>query len=141
MPDIAGISTVLASIKAASDIARTIRESGLTLEQAEYKLKLAELIDKLVDAKIHIASIQEILLEKEHSMKELEKALEIQGKIAYEPPSYWLNRGSRREGPFCQQCYDSSRKMIRLQDHHNGAWSCKTCSSTYTDSRFNSYGD
>ena len=48
----AAISSVLSSIKAATDIAKLVRESGLTLEKAEVKLKLAELVEKLADAKL-----------------------------------------------------------------------------------------
>jgi hypothetical protein len=52
MADLASISAMLSSIKAATDIAKAIREGSIALEQAEYKLQLAELIDKLVDAKM-----------------------------------------------------------------------------------------
>jgi hypothetical protein len=122
---------VLSSIKAATDIAKAIRESSISLEQAEYKLQLADLIDKLVDAKIQIAYIQEIILEKDDRIRELEKQAEIRGQLIYEAPFYWLDNGSRKDGPYCQQCYDSQKKLIRLQGYDPGHWRCMTCDNSY----------
>ena len=124
------------SIKAASDIAKIVRESGLTLEQAEYKLKLAELVEKLADAKMEIASVQDVIDEKDQRIKQLEQEAEIRGQLTYESPYYWLQHEGRRDGPFCQQCYDSEKKLMRLTGYGNGYWDCKTCKSNYTDSSY-----
>ena len=114
MPDIAAISAVLSSIKSASDIARLVRESGMTLEQAEYKLKLAELVEKLADAKLEIVAIQDVIDERDKKIKELEQAALIRGKILFKAPSYWLTDGTTEDGPFCQQCFDSTDKLARM---------------------------
>ena len=114
MPDIAAISAVLSSIKSASDIARLVRESGTTLEQAEYKLKLAELVEKLPDAKLEIVAIQDVIDERDKKIKALEQAALVRGKILFKAPSYWLNDGTTEDGPFCQQCYDSTDKLLRI---------------------------
>jgi hypothetical protein len=133
MADITVISSVFSSIKAASDIAKIVRESGLTLEQAEYKLKLAELVEKLADAKMQLASVQEVIDEKDQKIKQLEQEAEIRGNLKYESPYYWLEHNGHRDGPFCQQCYDSGKKLMRLTGYGNGYWDCKTCMSNYTD--------
>ena len=73
MTDLAGVSLVLSSIKAATDIARLLKDTNLSLEKAEAKLKLAELVGALADAKIQIAEVQDILLEKEAKIKKLEE--------------------------------------------------------------------
>jgi hypothetical protein len=137
MADLTAISTVLSSIKAATDIAKIVRESGLTLEQAEYKLKLAELVEKLADAKLQIASVQEVIDERDRKIKELENAANIRGKLSFAPPYYWLTaEDGNRDGPYCQQCYDSAAKLIRLTGFGNGYWECKTCKSNYTDASY-----
>jgi hypothetical protein len=131
MADLASISAMLSSIKAATDIAKAIRDSSITLEQVEYKLQLAELLDKLVDTKIQIASIQEIIREKDDRIRKLEKEAEMRGKMIYEAPYYWLDTGSRKDGPYCQQCYDSVKKLLRLQKYDNNHWRCMTCDNSY----------
>ena len=131
MADLASISAMLSSIKAATDIAKAIRDSSITLAQVEYKLQLAELLDKLVDTKIQIASIQEIIREKDDRIRKLEKEAEMRGKMIYEAPYYWLDTGSRKDGPYCQQCYDSVKKLLRLQKYDNNHWRCMTCDNSY----------
>lgn len=44
MPDMASVSVVLSSIKTATDIVKFLRETDVSLEKAETKLKLAELV-------------------------------------------------------------------------------------------------
>jgi len=132
MADIASISAILSSIKVATDIAKGIREGKISLEQAEYKYKLAELIEALADAKLQIASIQDFLLEKDNRIRDLEEDAEIRAKLDYEEPFYWINKESGRDGPYCQQCYDSGKKLIRLQPYTDRKhWHCMTCKGTY----------
>ena len=44
MPDISAITAVLGSLKTATEIAKFIRESDVSIERAELKLKVADLI-------------------------------------------------------------------------------------------------
>ena len=75
-PDMASITAALGSIKAAVDLAKLIKDSGASLEQAEVKLKIAELISALADAKIELATIQGVLLEKDLKIDELAKLID-----------------------------------------------------------------
>ena len=132
--DFTTITTALAGIKTASEIAKAIKDPELSVEQAEVKLKIAELISALSDAKMSIAEIRELLQEKEEEIKELNTQLQTQQNLEYEPPYYWLKLGEKRDGPFCQLCYDENRKLIRLQDRENGYWRCHSCDKTVKDS-------
>lgn len=134
MPDIASIASILGSIKTATEIAQLLKSSDLSLEKAELKLKLADLVSALADAKIELADVQELLSEKDQKIKELERANEVHCKLTYQAPYYWLVEQDSKDGPFCQQCYDKERVLIRLQGYGNGYWDCKTCKSNYTDS-------
>lgn len=140
MTDIATISSILSSIKTATDIAKLIKESDISLEKAETKLKLADLISSLADARIEIANIQEMLISKDQSIKELKESINIKEKLNWESPYYWLMDGSKKEGPFCQHCYDDRNKLIRLQGDNSGYWECKTCKNSYTDSSYEQSG-
>jgi len=133
MPDLALVTTILTSIKTATEIAKALREADLSLEKAELKLKLADLMTALADARVAIASVQEDLLTKERQIKELNERLDMRKSVHYVAPFYWVDANQGREGPFCQQCYDSQRKLIRLQDIGD-VWECKTCSKWYRPS-------
>ena len=68
----------------------------------------------------------------------LREQLEIKGKMIWEKPYYWLVDGDKREGPFCQVCWDKDSEKIRLQDDNegNGMWQCQSCKNTFYDSSF-----
>ena len=136
MTDIAVLTSILGSIKTATDIVKLIKSSDISLEKAETKSKLADLISALADAKIEVAELQNLISEKDEKIKKLEKALEIKQKLRYEAPYYWLDDGPKKEGPFCQACYDTDGKLIRLQGNREGSWCCKACKNFYTDSSY-----
>lgn len=136
MPDLAAISSLLSSIKTATDIAQLLKHSHVSLEKAEYKLRLAELVGALADARIELARVQEALAAKDQQIKALEEAADISSKVKYQAPYYWLIEGESRDGPFCQQCYDHDGLLIRLQGSGDGYWNCKTCKNNYTDNNY-----
>ena len=58
MAEIATIGAILTSVKTATEIAKMLKDSDLSLENAEMKLKLAELVSSLTDAKLEAVKIQ-----------------------------------------------------------------------------------
>ncbi|WP_295873575.1 hypothetical protein [uncultured Zhongshania sp.] len=136
MPDIATIGTVLGSIKTATEIAKLIKDSGSSLEQAELKLQMAELISTLADAKIEVANIQAQLIDKEDEISKLQSLLTQKKSMVWEKPYYWYEEEGHRNGPFCQRCYDVDSKLIRLQGGTNGQWRCRACDKSFTDSSY-----
>jgi len=135
--EISAITGALSGIKAASDIAKIIKDSGTSLESAEIKFKLAELIDALADAKIEIADFKELLFKKDDEIKDLKKAISIKQKVVWKEPYYFVIDGSEEDGPFCQRCFDVETNLIRLQSpYKNGYWECTECDKNFTDSSY-----
>jgi hypothetical protein len=133
--DLSSITSALAGIKQATDIAKIIKDSSSSLEAAEIKLKLADLVSTLADAKIEIVNIKDAVTGKDDEIKRLKGIIEISAKVNWKPPYYFLKDGDRKDGPYCQKCYDSNRKLIRLQAlREKGSWQCKECKNTYEDS-------
>lgn len=140
--EISAITAALSGIKNATDIAKLIKNSGASLEAAEIKLKLADLIEALAEAKIELANVREIVATKEDEIKALKTQLSVQGKVVWEEPYYFVvgNEGGK-DGPYCQKCYDSEKKLIRLQSpSQNGYWECHECKSGYKDRSFDGGG-
>jgi len=136
MPDISTISAILGSVKTATEIAKLIKDSDLSLEKAEMKLKLAELISALADAKMEISEIQELILQKDQKIRQLKESINTQENMIFEKPYYWRIDGTEKVGPFCQHCYDKDRKVIRLQGGKNGCWDCTVCNNHFRDSSY-----
>jgi len=131
MVDYTLITSAISSLKAATEIATLIKESGFLLEKAENKLKIAELLYALADANIKLAEIQQSMLEKDSVIKELKNQIEIKEKLNWDSPFYWLEESGNKDGPFCQQCYDKDNKLIRLQMLEVGSWECKVCKNNF----------
>jgi len=132
--DMTSISAALASIKAAAEIAKLIKNSDISLERAESKLKFAELLEALADAKIEITEIQQLLLDKDLQIRSLQEQLSVKDHLQWEAPYYWLVDGASKDGPFCPNCYDTDRRLIRLQTYsNNGYWDCTSCKNSFQD--------
>lgn len=141
MDPFAAVTSALTSIRVATDIAKLITGADLSLEKAELKLKLAELIGALADAKIQVADIKEIMLEKDTTINDLKQQMDVESKMQYRKPHYWRVDDKLKDGPFCAQCWDKDKKAIRLIDHQNGVWTCPTCKNTFIDSARYSHVD
>ena len=140
MTDIATFSTILSSVKTATEIAKLLRDSNLSIEKAEAKLKLAELVNSLADAKLELAQLQEVMLGKDRRIQELEESLNLKEKLTWRDPVYYLETKDSEEGPFCPQCYDNNQKVIRLQTFEEGHWHCMTCDKDFFSQSFNPNG-
>ncbi|MFW1336285.1 hypothetical protein ACEWBD_20955 [Vibrio parahaemolyticus] len=136
--DISSISTALAGLKSATEIATWIKNSGSTLEDAETKLKLAELINALADTKVEVANFKELLLEKDEIIRGLQQEKSTQASVVWEEPFYFMiEEENQKIGPYCQCCYDSDGSLVRvLSPAKNGYWSCHKCDSGYRDSTY-----
>ena len=134
--DIASISAALASIKTATDIAKLFKDTDVSFEKAEAKLKLAELISALAEVKIQMADIQQLLIDKDAELRAAKEQLDIKEKLRWESPYYWLIDNNKKDGPYCQCCYDKDKKLIRLQERIKGYWDCNVCKNHQTDSDY-----
>jgi hypothetical protein len=58
--------------------------------------------------------------------------------IIYESPSYFrISPDGTKDGPFCQNCYDTATKLVRLQGRAvTGVWTCNACKNSVKDSNF-----
>jgi hypothetical protein len=92
-----------------------------------------ELNQKIVDLRDEIFELKENNLKFKEKIKSLEEEKKINEKMIFEPPFYWLKDGEKKDGPYCQKCYDDNKKLIRLQDLKNGYWTCLVCKSSVAD--------
>jgi hypothetical protein len=135
MTDIAAIGAIVSSLKTATDIAKFLRESDFSLERAELKLKLAELVGALADAKLEMASIQELVSERDERIKELEEAFESKDQLVRNRDAYYTtdSKGDPVGTPLCLRCWDVDHKQYHL--HHDAkdrfVMVCPACGGRY----------
>lgn len=130
--DITTIATLLGNVKTATEIAKAIKDSGTTLEAAEVKFKLAELISALADVKMEAATVQTELLDAQEQIRKLEAAAKQRAALVWRQPCYWLPREADGvEEPYCQPCQDNDKRLSRLHEDGKGAYTCLVCKTTF----------
>jgi hypothetical protein len=139
MPDIATIAAALNSLKTATDIAKFLRESDLSLERAELKLKLADLVGSLADAKIELIEVQEALSKKDKRISELEEAFQSKDGLTRHYDAYYQadENGNAIGVPYCLRCWESEHKkrqlVLDVKDHLSRT--CTACGHRYEGRR------
>ena len=136
MPDIATIGAAITSVKTAFEIAKLIGSSASSMEQAELKLKLAELMGALADAKMELVEVQDALIEKDAKIEELEKAFEEKGELTRQNDAYYaVDAGGNPTGkPYCLRCWESDhkkRQLVRFGGSKRFESICTACSQKY----------
>lgn len=132
MADLSSIVTVLNGIKTATEIAKALKDIDISIERAELKLQMAQLISALADTKISAAEIQELVLEKDKEIQELKNMLTIKEKIIRFGDAYYpVNSSGKATGsPYCSHCWESQCKLIHL--HSKGVNKiCASCNTLY----------
>ena len=139
MTEIAAISAFISSIKNATDIARVIKDAGVSLEKAEVKFKVAELIESLAEAKIQASEVKELLQEKDQKIAELEKAFSLKSKLFRDGDAYYetIEDGRPVGAPYCSYCWEANHRAIHLTQIMGslGDWYCPACKNTYNRKR------
>ncbi|MCX7071923.1 MAG: hypothetical protein NTW01_13150 [Gammaproteobacteria bacterium] len=135
MPDLAAIGSVLSSLKTATDIAKLLRETDFSLEKAELKLKLAELMSALADAKMEMSSVQDTISERERRIAELEEAFQLRATVVRDRDAYYTvgEDGKPTGQPMCLRCWDIQHKLYRLHFDAKDRFVkvCPACAARY----------
>ena len=102
------VAEYVAGLKVAWDVAKALKVATDSIDDAHIKLQMAELISALADAKIEAADNAE-------TIAELQNILNTKESLNFENGMYFRNsEDGNKDGPFCQQCYDSEGLLMRL---------------------------
>jgi hypothetical protein len=130
MPDISAIAVVLGNLKTATEIAKFIRESDVSIERAELKLKVADLISALADVKLELVELQDTFASKDQRIKELEAAFESRDALVRKYDAYYQAdaSGDAIGSPYCLRCWESDHKQ-RMLVHDAKEFRTRLCTS------------
>lgn len=134
MADMATISAITGSVKAAIDIAKAIKDADVSLEKAELKIRMAELISALADTKIASAEIVEISRHKDAEIEKLRNLLKFKEKLIRVNEAYFEvdESGKPMGGPYCSHCWEASSKAIHLRSvRASFIKECPACQTSY----------
>lgn len=126
--------TIVSMARESANLATLIFETKDAFKDAEARLKMADLINALAAMRVEAAKLTGEIVDRDTEIADLKRALALETEMTFEAPAYWQLVGEKRDGPFCQKCWDDQRKQSRLslmkrarQDFYN----CAVCNSNW----------
>jgi hypothetical protein len=137
MPDVTALAAIGSNIKVAYDLGKAILEAKGQLDAAELKLKLADIIGALADAKMEIASAQDELRDKDARIRQLEGALETREEVVRLYDAFYQKgpNGKPVGQPYCMACWERDHKLFHLALRRGIGNTCTTCKAVFDPHR------
>lgn len=127
---------LMALLQQALNASNQLRDLSKKLEDADFKMLLAELHEALADAKLESVDLKMKLAESQAQLNTLRLQLDqrAKGKPTFTSESVYAFEGET--GRFCTACWDSDERRIRLTDiakqfRFAGQWECPKCHACY----------
>ena len=95
-------------------------KKGATIEAQEKIMELRGIVVALKEDNIQ-------LLEQNQALKE---KIKVKDDLSFDGMVYWLGAGEEKDGPYCQPCYDTGNKLVRLHKNGDGWW-CYSCTTHF----------
>ena len=123
------------ALQSSIEIVGRLKSLAKKVENAEFKMLLAELSGDLGNAKLEVANLKVELASLREENERLKEAAVIRsaGQPAVVDDVYSF---PGQEGLFCTACYDVNRRQVRVKALAGaftafGKWECPSCKATY----------
>jgi len=99
----------------------TLLKKGATLEAQEKIMELREAVLKLQEENQSLKG----------EITTLKEELSIKKDLIFDGTVYWMG-SDRKDGPFCQPCYDTKKTLVRLHESdYEHRWRCHSCKTSF----------
>ena len=129
------LSAALAGINVAIEAGKALVSSQGAIERAELKLKLADIVSALAEAKLDLAQGMDDRRFLQDRIRSLEDALRIKETVVRVGDAYYgrAGTGEPKGAPYCSHCWEKNHQLIHLTsparaEQHS---SCPACKSQY----------
>ena len=135
MTDPTVLATLATNVKVAFDVGKAILAAKEQMNTAELKLRLADMMSALAEAKVHVAEAQDELRAQDHKISELEAAFRKKGDVTRDHDAYYEKGadGLSTGEPYCMVCWERDHKLFGLHrlPGNSNTHACATCRTTY----------
>lgn len=127
---------LMALLQQALEASGKLRDLSKKVEDADFKMVLAELHGALADAKLESGELKMKLAASQEQVAALRAQVDqrVRTKPTYTPEGVYSFEGE--VGRFCTACWDSDERRVRLTDlalafRFAGQWECPKCHAGY----------
>ena len=124
----------LTALKQTIDITKDLRNIDSKISDAEFKLKIADIVDKLLDAKQALIDAQERELSLTREIADRREKASIRGRMKDQNGLlYEIGENDEKLGePFCNLCFVKEERLFRMRHHPaqvmaNSGYKCDNC--------------
>lgn len=137
MADMTTLAAITGSIKAAADIARTLRDLDHSLETAELRLRMVDVLSSLADARESVLELESSVKEKDREIERLHGLFAFKGTLVKRKDAYYGTdeNGGPVGDPYCTNCWEAKNLPIHLVFAGGNANKCPNCTTTVSISR------
>lgn len=110
---------VLAALSQAVGIAKTVREIDQSFDQAEHKIRMAEILGALADAKIALVDANTEVVARKEEIKQLAEALKFKFELVEKHNRHYRKHpetGNPFGKPFCPVCMQKLGLFIGIEN-------------------------
>jgi hypothetical protein len=132
---IAEITAAINGLKVAMDIGKGLLAVDKSMEQATFKIQIAELMSSLADARVSVTEAQNVVEAKDAEIRRLQDAVANKAKVTRVKNGYYeLNElGEAAGDPYCLRCWEADHRLVHLAlgaRFHDPAL-CPQCKSNF----------
>jgi hypothetical protein len=108
-------ASVLASITGAINLVRELRNADKAIDEAQWKLKVADLVGDLADAKTGVVELRDEIEARDNEIARLKEAFAFRGQTVEINNMIYETRDGHAVGmPFCPRCLTVDARYIKL---------------------------
>ena len=124
---------IITALSTAITLTKRLKEIGDNIKGAEFKNLLADLSLELADAKLKLVEIMEENAELKKEIQLIKGHAQESNDFVLKNSMYYKENGDR---PFCTGCYDTKRQPVRLIKQKSpfntfGEYKCPACDEFY----------
>lgn len=130
------ISTAIAATNGLRTLLSSFRNAGSDSEKLQRETEFFEQVrileDALIKSRGEIIRLQDDNRTLNDTVRELKEKLSLQGMVSWDDPFIWKQEGDKKDGPYCQKCWDDESKLMHLIDRDKqDLWHCNKCNKYY----------
>ncbi|MEP0518543.1 MAG: hypothetical protein ABJO09_01100 [Hyphomicrobiales bacterium] len=129
------LMTAISATTAALGLVKELRAIDTQIDQAELKLKLAEIIGAMADAKLALVDATEVIQGKDSEIEKLTKFLAFRtDNIVRQHGMYYDKEDDEPRGwPYCTMCFESGSSIKLAEDRSKAGLplTCPKCKSSF----------
>ena len=128
------IMLTISAITSALDIVKKVRDIDKNIDAAEYRSRIAEILDALTEAKLALIEAKSVIADKDEEIRTLKSTAQQTSSLVLHKGYYYKKNadGAPTGKPHCPVCLQKHKMIFQLEKDTNfpgHPWICPSCNN------------